>query len=101
LSERVTPPLARYYGLKSEQGVLVYNLVQRGPAAKAGLTRGDIITAVDGQPVTDVYDVERAINRKKPGEAVTLKILRGNKGLDKQVPMTELPTTEDLPQGLI
>ena len=81
--------------------MLVYNLVNRAPAIRAGLKPGDIITAIDGTPVGDAYDVERAINRKKPGEEVTLKIHRGEQAMDKSVKMTELPTTEELPQGMI
>jgi serine protease Do len=101
LSERVTPALARYYGLASDQGVLVYNLVQRGPAARAGLKSGDIIVSIDGKPTLDAYDVERAINKKKPNETVVVTILRGQKTVERPVKMTEVPTTDELPQGML
>jgi serine protease Do len=101
LSERVTPALARYYGLGSDQGVLVYNLVRRGPAAQAGLKGGDIILSIDGKPTLDAYDVERAINKKKPNETVTVTVLRGQKTIARPVKMTEVPTTEELPQGML
>lgn len=101
LSERVTPPLARYYNLGSEQGVLAYNLVQRGPAARAGLKPGDILLSIDGQNVLESYDVERAINRKKPGDSVSVRILRGRRTIEATIKMTELPAGEDLPQGMI
>jgi serine protease Do len=101
LTERVTPALSRYYGLASEEGVLIYRLVQRAPAARAGLRSGDIIVAVDGTRVADAYDIERLIYRKKPNDTVTLRLVRGEATLDRPVKMSELPTTEELPQGLL
>ncbi|MFN7685974.1 MAG: S1C family serine protease, partial [Oligoflexia bacterium] len=101
LSERVTPPLARAYGLSSDQGVLIYNLVQRGPALRAGLKVGDIIKSIDGTPVSDGYDIERAINKKKPNDSVMVAVRRGSLTLERSIKMTELPTTEELPQGML
>ncbi len=101
LSERVTPPLARYYGLPVESGVLVYNLVNRAPAIKAGIRQGDILISIDGTQVQDSYDVERALNRKKPGDTVELKLNRAGQSISKSVKMTELPINEDLPPGMI
>jgi serine protease Do len=101
LSERVTPPLARAYGLSSDQGVLIYNLVQRGPALRAGLKVGDIIKSIDGTPVSDGYDIERAINKKKPNDSVRVSVRRGSLTLERSIKMTELQTTEELPQGML
>jgi serine protease Do len=101
LTERVTPALARYYGLPSDEGVLVYRLVQRAPAARAGLRSGDIILSVDGTRVQDAYDIERVIYRRKPGDTIAIRIVRGETTLDRTVKMSELPTTEELPQGML
>ncbi|MCL6536985.1 MAG: trypsin-like peptidase domain-containing protein [Acidothermus sp.] len=47
------------------------------PAARAGLQVGDVITAVDGTAVSSASDLQRDIQSKKPGSAVTLRIIRG------------------------
>ncbi len=101
LTERVTPALSRYYGLGSQEGVLIYRLVQRAPAARAGLRSGDIIVTVDGNRVQDAYDIERLMYRKKPNDTVMLGVVRGEATLERSVKMSELPTTEELPQGML
>ncbi|MEK6704443.1 MAG: trypsin-like peptidase domain-containing protein [Bdellovibrionota bacterium] len=101
LSERVTPPLAQYYGLKASKGVLIYNLVEDGPALRAGLQRGDIIIAVDGVETNEPNDVERVLAKHRPKESATLKVVRGYRKLDKTVKLEELPRLENLPQGII
>ena len=101
LAERVTPALAQYYGLGSTKGVLLYNLVNRGPADKAGLQVGDIIIEIDGNSALEPNDVERLINKKRPNESVSIKILRGPRTLDRKVVMTEVPPLEQLPQGTL
>jgi serine protease Do len=67
--------LAEYFGITGGKGVLVTSVTADGPAAKAGIKAGDVITAVDGESVDSPGDIARAINRKKEGE-VTLTIVR-------------------------
>lgn len=67
--------LAEYFGVAGGKGVLVTSVVEDGPAAKAGLKAGDVITAVDGEAVDSPGDISRVINRKKEGD-VTLTIVR-------------------------
>ena len=55
--------------------MLVTAVTDDGPAAKAGVRAGDVITAVDGEAVDSPGDISRAINRKKEGD-VTLTIIR-------------------------
>jgi len=65
----------------AEGGVLVEDVVGDGPADRAGLTSGDVITAVDGQPVENATELRRQIAHTDPGETVQLKVLRdGRKG---------------------
>ena len=71
----LTKQLADYFGITGGQGVLVTSVTGDGPAAKAGVKAGDVITAVDGEAVDSPGDVARAINRKKDGD-VTLTIVR-------------------------
>jgi serine protease Do len=67
--------LAEYFGITNGKGVLVTSVVEDGPAAKAGVKAGDVITAIDGEEVDSPGDITRTINRKKDGE-VTLTVIR-------------------------
>jgi putative serine protease PepD len=90
--------LAREHGVAVQSGVLVTDGAAGGPAARAGLRPaqpaanggagrgGDVITAVDGKPVTDVRDIAAAIIGHQPGDTVTLTIVRD--GQTRQVPVT-------------
>lgn len=67
--------LADYFGVADGKGVLVTSVTEDGPAAKAGVRAGDVITAIDGETVDSSGDLARVINRKKEGE-VTLTVIR-------------------------
>jgi len=71
----LTKQLADYFGVIGGRGVLVTSVSEDGPAAKAGVRAGDVITAVDGEAVDGNGDISRAVNRKKEGE-VALTIVR-------------------------
>lgn len=102
LGERVTPQLSAYYGLPRTDGVLIYNLVEQGPADTAGIQQGDILVEVDETPVKELYDVERILARHKPTDRVTLKFQRGRKPVVMSLRLEELPPRLDkLPQGII
>ncbi len=66
-------------------------VVPNGPADKAGIQPGDIITAVDGVPVTDAEQLIVAIRTHSPGDTVTLTIKRG--GQQSDVTVTLAPST--------
>lgn len=102
IGERVTPPLAAYYGLGKKEGVLIFNLVQSSPADSAGLRRGDIVFKVESRAVADLFEVEQELFKRKPGETLTMSVQRGNKQVQIKVKLKELPSRiEELPQGLI
>ena len=71
----LTKQLADYFGIANGKGALVTAVTDDGPAAKAGVKAGDVITAVDGEAVDSPGDISRVINRKKEGD-VTLTIIR-------------------------
>jgi S1-C subfamily serine protease len=72
-------------------GALVQQLSSNGPAAKAGVHQGDVITAADGTPVTDASDLLTVLAQKKPGDSISLKINRNGSDLTVQVHLGELP----------
>ena len=71
----LTKQLADYFGIADGKGVLVTSVTEDGPAAKAGVKAGDVITAIDGEAVDSPGDLSRVINRKKEGN-VTLTVIR-------------------------
>ena len=71
----LTKQLADYFGITGGKGVLVTSVTDDGPAAKAGVRAGDVITAVDGEAIDSPGDISRVINRKKEGD-ITLTVIR-------------------------
>ncbi|WJR80779.1 Do family serine endopeptidase [Bradyrhizobium sp. NP1] len=89
----VTPDIADSLGMKKAEGALVAEPQANGPAAKAGVESGDVITAVNGEPVKDARELARTIGGIAPGSAVKLNVL--HKGQDKVLNLTlgTLPNT--------
>jgi S1-C subfamily serine protease len=98
------PGLAQALDLPIDQGLLIERLPQNGAASRAGIRGGnrmvmaglqrliiggDVIIAVDGQPVSSTLDVNVAINRKKPGDDVKLTIYRGDRKMDVEVTLAQ------------
>ncbi|HLG14584.1 MAG TPA: PDZ domain-containing protein [Blastocatellia bacterium] len=75
VAEPLTGQLAEYFGVKSGAGVLVTEVVENRPAAKAGLKAGDVIVAADDEKVDSVNALASAVARKDEG-TITLKIVR-------------------------
>ena len=88
----VTSELARSLGLESTRGALVSSVTEDGPAEKAGVKRGDVITRVDGVPVQNSNDVRNRIAATKPGSTVALRVTRNGREQDIQARVAELPS---------
>ncbi|MDD2555665.1 MAG: trypsin-like peptidase domain-containing protein [Syntrophaceticus sp.] len=84
----VTDSIAETYGLSEPEGVLVSDVLD-GPAADAGLIKGDIITAVDGKKVSTADELLTTIQKTEPGENVKLDIWRNEKAEEYTVKLTE------------
>lgn len=74
----LTPDLRTHFGV-GDSGVLVGRVEPDGPAAKAGLKVGDILTAVDGESVDSSMAVGRLVRAKKEGEVVALEVSRDSR----------------------
>lgn len=77
--QQITPDLARGLGLANATGALVSDVENGGPAAAAGLARGDVITAINGSAVKDSNDLRNDIAALQPGTEVTLTVQRDGK----------------------
>jgi serine protease Do len=77
--EPLTPVLAKQYGLRSTQGVIVAESDRFGPAGRQGIGRGVRIVTVDGEAVNDVASFRRLVERKRAGQVVSL-VLEFNGG---------------------
>src|SRR5467141_3189572 len=89
----VTADIADSLGLKKAEGALVAEPHANGPAAKAGIESGDVITSVNGEAVKDARELARTIGGISPGTTVKLNVL--HKGQDKVVNLTlgQLPNS--------
>jgi S1-C subfamily serine protease len=96
--------LAQALDLPVEEGLLVETAAKGGPAAAAGVRGGDrvaqagmqriaiggdVIVAIDGAKVSNTMDLNIILNRKRPGDTVTLTVYRGGKKLDIPVKLGE------------
>ncbi len=90
----VTQDIADSMGLKQAQGALVADPQKDGPAAKAGVEAGDVITTADGQSIKDAHELARIIGSFAPGSTVKLDVL--HKGKSKVVSLTlgQLPNDQ-------
>ena len=91
----VTSDIADSMGLKKPEGALVADSQANGPAAKAGIESGDVITAVNGETVKDARELARTIGGLAPGASAKLNVL--HKGQDKVVDLTlgQLPNARE------
>lgn len=92
--------------LGTTPGAFFTNVVPGSPAAKAGLqpltlddqgkrVSGDLVTAVNDQPVTNFSDFQYAVRRYRPGETVTLTVLRGGKKIEVKLTLAARPQIQN------
>ena len=91
----VTKEVAESIGLGKPAGALVQNAEAGGPADKAGIEPGDIITKVDGRIVEKSGDLPRLIGSTKPGTQTTLQVFR--RGSTKDIVVTVAEFEADKP----
>ncbi|HEX2013949.1 MAG TPA: trypsin-like peptidase domain-containing protein [Nitrososphaera sp.] len=84
-SMKVTPQLARFYGLPAREGAVVARVEPYSPADDAGLRKGDIIEEIDGSRVEDPSQIASHVRGKRLNERLTLTVNRYGRQL--QVPV--------------
>jgi S1-C subfamily serine protease len=103
----ITPEIAHALNLPVTQGVLIERVLSGGPASDAGIkgatgqatiagqtfpVGGDIITKVDGKPISGMDDVVSDVNDHKPGDEITLTIYSGGQQKDVTVKLGDRPS---------
>ena len=83
---------ARYgYQLNLKKGVYLFQVVPGGPASKAGLHKGDVITAIDGDDIKGVSDLRAKIAEHSVGDKIELTVQRGNQERKASLTLEEMP----------
>ena len=72
----LTPELRTHFGVPEDVGVMVGKVVDGSPALRAGLEVGDVVTAVDGEPVASASALARAVGGHEDGDTVVLEVWR-------------------------
>ena len=90
LATQVQRDVLEQMGAKDGKGALVQQVEEGGPAAKAGMRRGDVIVDFGGQKVTDNDDLVDRVVRTKPGTSVPVGLLRDGKPTSLTVTVEEL-----------
>jgi serine protease Do len=91
----VTQDIADSMGLKQAEGALVADPQKDGPAAKAGIDSGDIITAVNGQSIKDARELARVIGGFAPGSTAKLDLLHQGKSKVVSLTLGQLPDAKE------
>jgi serine protease Do len=94
LIQKVTPEIAESLGMEKGYGALVANVSKEGPADKAGVKVGDVITEFDGKEVKDSGDLPIIVARTTVDKKVRMKVLRDKKEIVLSVAVGELKDEE-------
>ena len=94
-SQTLTPDLAAALQTDAEKGALVAQVERASPAQKAGLRTGDLIVAVQGEPIDGASALSRAIAARAPGTKVEIAFWRGGRQRRVEVELGERPGTWD------
>ena len=94
--QEITPDLAEELGLEDDEGALVSKVDPKGPAAKAGLKRGDVIVGFDGRPVHEMKELPRMVAATRPGRMVEVEVIRKGERKTFQVEIGRLEEPQQL-----
>ena len=107
-AQTVTPDMAAGLGLPRDHGVIVADVRPGSMAAKAGLERGDLVTALDGKPMENGRQLQVSLYRHVVGDVVTLEVVRDGRTMKVPVAMAErqdalgsLTDAADIRQNLV
>lgn len=91
--------MSRALNLATTDGILVSQVVEEGPAKRAGVQEGDVILEVDGRKVTNASQFRAYVASQVPGKQIKLKINREGRNRDITITLEELPAEGTLAAG--
>jgi serine protease Do len=95
LPQDITPALAQAFHAPDTNGALVGEITPGSPASRSSLKQGDVIVALNGQPITDASQLRTKVGMLDPNQTVTLKVLRNGAAQDVAVTLGDYPTKEE------
>ena len=87
----LTPAIQAQYGFSVSSGAVVMSVIAGTGAADAGVKQGDIIVGINSTTITSTQDLSSVLSGLRPGDVVTLHIVRGTKHLSLQVTLGRQP----------
>ncbi|MDP5240655.1 trypsin-like peptidase domain-containing protein [Uliginosibacterium sp. 31-16] len=95
--QEITPDLIEAFKLPAK-GALIAGIARNSPAQKAGVLPGDVLTAIDGQPIVNAHGVLESVARLPPGQLAKLSLIRRGKTLEAVTQIAQRPLPGNSPQ---
>ncbi len=92
--QRISPELSKEFGLADDKGALVSKVMPDGPAAKAGIERGDVIIEFNGQPIADWNELPRQVALTPVDQKVSIVLVRKGKRMSVKAVVAKLDEPE-------
>lgn len=96
----ITPELAEYFQLETENGTLISSVVSESPAAQAGLLKGDIVIAFNGTPINTPTDLKNKAASTSPGSSAQITLIRDGERQEVEVTLGEYPQKPGMKEGM-
>ncbi|MCW9025227.1 MAG: trypsin-like peptidase domain-containing protein [Gammaproteobacteria bacterium] len=92
--QEITDELAQSFRLRSKDGVILSGVMRDGPADKADLAVGDVITHINNQAITNVHNALNLISQNKPGQSVKINGIRNGQKFETEAIVGQRPREE-------
>lgn len=95
--QEITADLQQHFGLQSDAGVIIAQVMPGSPARKAGLQDGDVIISWNDEPIRNVPDLLTRVSKARVGQNIELKIIREGRTIDVTAEVGPRPLQQEMP----